>query len=311
MNCPEYEPIAKGVILHIDKLLAPGDIVALTGAIHALHLRRPEWVIDPRCIARELFENTSYIGDLEANGKSITEHTISQSLINESNHFAIHMMEAWAASIYDVTGLTYTAPQLKPHVPLSSQELAAVPEGKYVVINAGWKEDNTTKRWNGYQRVVDQLSMRHKVYQVGELNPDWHNHPHLKGATNLIGKTSLRELATLVSGAALVITPLSLPMHLAAAYERPCVVIAGGREPVTWSQYPHTHMIHSLGALPCSQTPCWKARVKPRKDGKRFDDSLCEMPYTLPGESGYIATCMQDIDPAEVLEKSWRLVATS
>jgi hypothetical protein len=75
-------------------------------------------------------------------------------------------------------------------------------------------------------------------------------------------------------------------MHLAAAIEtregmpknRPCVVIAGGREPPHWEAYPHHQFIHTVGALRCCDNGgCWKSRTIPLGDGdpKDHPNSLC------------------------------------
>ena len=92
--------------------------------------------------------------------------------------------------------------------------------------------------------------------QVGEAG---HHHPALRGVLDLRGKTDLRQLVRLVHHAQGVLCPVTLHMHLAAAVpvkagmprNRPCVVVAGGREPSQWEAYPHHQYIHTNGALPC------------------------------------------------------------
>src|SRR5438046_10217921 len=65
-------------------------------------------------------------------------------------------------------------------------------------------------------------------------------------------------------------------MQLAAAVEvkgcksrrRPCVVLAGGREPAHWEAYPDHQFIHTNGALPCCASGgCWEDRTVPLRDG--------------------------------------------
>jgi hypothetical protein len=75
-------------------------------------------------------------------------------------------------------------------------------------------------------------------------------------------------------------------MHLAAAVEtkpgmpqnRPCVVVAGGREPMQWEAYPHHQYIHTNGALLCCDNGgCWRSRAVPLGDGDEKDnpDKMC------------------------------------
>jgi len=153
------------------------------------------------------------------------------------------------------------------------------------IVNAGGKFDYTIKWWETarYQKVVDHFRRRILFVQIGEQG---HYHPPLRGVIDLRGKTDLRQLIRLVYHAQGVLGPVSLPMHLAAAIEtragmpknRPCVVIAGGREPPNWEAYPHHQFIHTVGALRCCDNGgCWKSRTIPLGDGDPKDDpgSLC------------------------------------
>ena len=85
-----------------------------------------------------------------------------------------------------------------------------------------------------------------------------------------------------------VLTPVSFPMHLSTMQvkkdrclkNRPCIVIAGGREPSTWEQYTNHHYIHRCGMLPCCDNGgCWKSRTYKVGDGdEEKDKSLCFFP---------------------------------
>ena len=98
---------------------------------------------------------------------------------------------------------------------------------------------------------------------------------HVEGVVDLRGRTSLRQLVRLMYHAQGAISAVSLLMHLAAAVEvkpgmpknRPCVVIAGGREPAHWEAYTHHQYISNNGALPCCKNGgCWKSRCQPVGD---------------------------------------------
>jgi hypothetical protein len=81
---------------------------------------------------------------------------------------------------------------------------------------------------------------------------------------------------------------------------RPCVVIAGGREPPHWEAYPGHQFIHTIGALPCcARTGCWKNRVAPLGDGDERDrpQHLCvEVMNGLP-------RCLDLIRAEEVIRR--------
>ena len=156
---------------------------------------------------------------------------------------------------------------------------------RFWIISAGGKLDVTIKWWPSwkYQEVVDHFQGVVEFVQIGEMG---HHHPALNGVIDLRGATTLRQLICLMYHADGVLTPVSMPMHLAAAVEtkpgapknRPCVVVAGGREPPHWEAYPHHQYIHTVGMLRCCDTGgCWRNRTVPLGDGDERDnpDNLC------------------------------------
>src|SRR5207248_1448460 len=112
------------------------------------------------------------------------------------------------------------------------------------IVAAGGKYDITIKWWSSkrYQEVVDHFRGKIQFVQVGAQG---HYHPRLDGVIDLRGKTNLRELVRLVHHSQGILCSVTAAMHLAAAVEtkpgfsraRPCVVIAGGREPAHWEAY--------------------------------------------------------------------------
>jgi ADP-heptose:LPS heptosyltransferase len=154
------------------------------------------------------------------------------------------------------------------------------------VVVAGGKYDFTIKWWEvaRYQQVIDHFRGRILFVQVGE---EGHYHPPLRGVLDLRGKTDLRQLVRLVYHSQGVLCPVTSLMHLAAAVEtkepanglRPCVVIAGGREPAHWEAYPGHQFLHRIGALSCcARGGCWRSRTVPLGDGDLKDgiDQTCQ-----------------------------------
>jgi ADP-heptose:LPS heptosyltransferase len=151
--------------------------------------------------------------------------------------------------------------------------------------------------------VIDHFRGRIQFVQVGEKG---HHHPPLDGVIDLRGETTLRQLVRLTHHAQGAVSGVSLLMHLAAAVEtapgmprnRPCVVIAGGREPPHFTAYPHHQYIHTVGALPCcDQGGCWKSRVVPIGDGDPKDQELCI------DVVGRLPRCMDMITAEEVIRR--------
>jgi hypothetical protein len=86
---------------------------------------------------------------------------------------------------------------------------------------------------------------------------------------------------------------------------RPCVVIAGGREPVQWEAYPHHQFLHTAGALLCcDQGGCWKSRVVPLGGGDEKDrpGSLCLDVVGQPG-GGLLPRCLDLVTADEVIRR--------
>lgn len=299
------------LILHCG--LSPGDIVVMTAAVRELHHQYPgRFVTDVRTPCPEIWEGNPHVTPL-ADGDADAEAIRCQyPLIHESGRRPVHFLEGFCDDLARQLNLPTLRPtEFRGDIYLSPderqwigqvQEITGRPT-RYWLVNAGTKPDYTTKGWpwEHYQRVVNDLRGRVQFVQVGAVE---HNHQPLQGAIDLRGKTTLRQLIRLTHHADGVLTGVSLPMHLAAAVPRqahvaglrPCVVVAGGREPAHWEQYPGHQYLHTIGALSCcADNGCWRSRVVPLGDGDDKDRSLCDQP-----QAGH-PRCMWLITPADVV----------
>jgi lipopolysaccharide heptosyltransferase I len=112
---------------------------------------------------------------------------------------------------------------------------------------------------------------------------------HLSGsrALSVAGKTSLRELGAIVSGAKYLVTCDSGPMHLAAALNIPVFAVFGPTSPVRTGPYGDIHTIIRLD-LPCS--PCFTR--KPCADWKCIREITPEMVFrAIYGNEQQVITC--------------------
>jgi hypothetical protein len=133
-------------------------------------------------------------------------------------------------------------------------------EGPYWIINAGIKNDYTLKYYPYYQEVINLLKSRVQFVQVGQLE---HDHPALENVIDMRGKTDLRKLFRLSYHAEGSVNCVSLQMVIMSAFEKPCVVVAGGREGVRWQIYPDHRYLYTNGALDCARYDgCWKSKRK-------------------------------------------------
>lgn len=162
------------------------------------------------------------------------------------------------------------APEFYPDA--FERRYSPAPVGRPVcVLNAGSKLDIPVKHWgvDHYSRVVDALRDRVLFVQVGAARRGVDNHPRIPGALDLVGKTTLRDLATLVYHADFVLTGISQLHHIAGIQNykpRHCITVAGAREPMNWANcYERAGVTwHWLDARTCKgDLPgCWHSQCR-------------------------------------------------
>ncbi len=305
--------------------LSPGDVLMLTAAVRDLHLAYPgRFQTAVETSASELWDNNPLVVRERSSGdwRKIEMH---YPLINQSNQRPLHFIHGYVQYLESQLGVRIPLTAFKGDIYLSEQEKLWTNQvrqefgytGKFWILIAGGKYDFTTKWWSpaSYQRVVDHFAGRLQFVQCGQKG---HWHPALKGVFNLVGKTSIRQFIRLMYHATGVVCPVTFAMHLAAAVPspiprlRPCVVIAGGREPPHWEAYPGHQFLHTLGALPCCATGgCWKSRCQTVGDGDSKDtQNLCERPVQVDTDLR-IAQCMMMLQPEDVIRAVERAMTFS
>jgi ADP-heptose:LPS heptosyltransferase len=295
---------------------APGDIVMLTAAVRDLHHCYPRrFRTDVRTLHPALWEHNPHVSPIADEDPDAETIECSYPLINRSNRTPHHCLNGFVEFLNDRLKLAIKPTAFKGDIHLSAQERAWCSQVQEVtddwvpfwIIAAGGKYDITIKWWESarFQQVVDHFHGRILFVQVGK---EGNHHPRLDGVIDLRGATNLRELVRLMHHAQGVLCPVTSLMHLAAAVPgphgspatRPCVVVAGGREPAHWEAYPDHQFIHTNGALPCAVAGgCWKDRTIRLRDGGRGDrpENRC---LNLAGN---LPRCMDLITPEEVARR--------
>lgn len=284
---------------------ATGDAVAMTAAIYSLHKAYPRrYITAVESLWPKVFQYnpdvTDHIGTLVSRWNDLQMH---YPAIHQSNQRGIHFMQGWCEFLGSALGIQVPLLTNRPRLYFPDP---TPPIEDFWLICSGGKEDFTNKIWSheNYQRVVSILGKRVRFIQVGD---DIKRHKLLNGVKFMVGRTSLRELFGLARRARGILCGVSLLMHVAAALEKPAVVIAGGREPVQWNAYPLQHYLHTVGVLNCSSPQgeiggaCWRSRVVPLGDNITLDKDTCEYPIEKTPK------CMTLISPEYVAETILRI----
>lgn len=287
------DKIETNKILLVNRL-APGDILVMTNAIRDLKASHPDFEIDVRTPCQEIFENNPRITKLhydenkfnhinnwfQSNGDDmdlkhrvavmdgITVIDMHYPSIHSSGTSGQHFSEGHRRFLEYLMGIKIHQTSIAPEIFLKQSEKDWVGpvmvkegyDGKYWAINAGSKGDYTLKQYHRYQEVVDLLKNDIMFVQIGQLD---HRHKALDGVIDMRGKTNIRELFRLLYRSDGCITCVSFPMHIMGAFNKPCVVVAGGREPIRWEFYGSQRYLAVNGAIPCAPLDgCWRSTHK-------------------------------------------------
>ena len=300
---------------------APGDIVVMTALVRDIALTYPDqFEIAVDTTASALWDNNPYVIPLKDIKQAGRVENIKLSYgrgLRDQNHETVHFL-AYFHRDFEVQArvrVPLTLPYPDLHLSPEEQSTPLV-GGRYWVFLSGGKSDFTAKVWGGQawaQTVAQLASLGIPCVQIGGTERG-HWHPEIPGALNLVGKTSHRDWLRLIHHADGVICGVTGAMHMAAALQRPCVVLAGGREAWWWEAYvrenrglggpetaqklavPH-RFLHTIGLLDCCKTHgCWKNKVVPLNN----DPSVCKYPIITPGQA--VPKCLQMITPDHVVE---------
>lgn len=307
----------KTVILRHNR--AAGDIIVMTAAVRDIYKAHHETLeIGVETSFSELWNNNPYIVKLKDKRLGASVYNLSYGDgITKAGREPIHFLQAFLNDFDLKTARVTPLTDPTPDVHLSEEEKNnRLIKERYWVVLSGGKVDFTTKhpRFYDVQDTVNVLgSMGVKCVQVGyNGGKPLSVHRTLEGAIDLRGKTSLRDLLSLIYHADGVVCSITFAMHAAAALNKPCVVLAGGREEWWWEGYvrenpafkglnvkvPHKYL-HTIGLLDCCKGPraCWKNKVL-KSEG---DKSFCSYPFLEP-EGQTVPLCHHIIGVNKILE---------
>lgn len=254
--------------------MAIGDNLVLTTAIRHIHEQYPnEFKIGVSSYYPEVYLNNPDITQFSAEELEEFIPTITVNYTDEFEHKKTsgkHFAQGYITFLNNVFDLNIKLTDCRPSVYLSDEEIEEAKQikesnginNKFWVLSAGIKQDIPLKNYSAsrWQEFVYEISKKGiDIVQVGDHKAI---NPVLKGCHNLVGKLNLRQLFALSAISEGMIGHVSLQMHLAAALRKPCIVVAGGRENISWNCYNNQKFISSVGYLDCcKETACWKRNI--------------------------------------------------
>lgn len=307
----------------IESRRALGDVVVLTSLAHNLQSSLPDIHISVKTTFPEVWENNPTISPLSVASKRIHPNT-RRFAVTLSSGIKLHYSQAYVeASKGLLNNNNLKCFSIKPKLYLSQSETTSLVGDPYWVVIAGNKQHMTVKQWNvsRYQQVVDYLnSLKIVVVQAGvtfdKTSGLEHSHPRLSGVMDFVDKTNTREFIRLIAHASGVICPITAAMHIAAAFDVPCVTIAGGREDYCWNAYDHGNpalsaeqkrdlivphkLLTEIGGLECCRSGgCWRSFVDNKTTFDVTDKNVCVLPVI--DQPLNVPKCMDLITVDEVI----------
>ncbi len=233
------------------------NIVLSNCAVRDFKLAFPNTDIGVTTTALHVWDNNPYINwDLTY-------------LTNKSNMWNYHMCNAFRMSLEQKMNFTIPQTHTRPDIWMTEEEYNRPPliEGPYTIIIVGGEPGWGVKMYpaDKWQEVIDTLKGEIQFVQLGVKSHPW---AHLDNVIDYIGKTEdkntgIRDLFNIFLHAQGSVGLVSMHMHLSAAFNNPCVVVAGAREPASFTHYFGHQYLQTNGCLPCAEkTACWKCKFE-------------------------------------------------
>ena len=264
--------------------LAPGDITVSTALARDLKLSYGDQVaVDFRTNFPSIFKANPHVTKIADDDPDAVSVTLDyrDGIISSQAGNKHHFLTWFHRHFTECTGVSVPPRFAKPDLHLTKYEKDTPPiSGRYWLMFAGGKRDIIVKHWDydRYQEVADTLTGQGVHVVQSGADRMGHLHASLDRVTSVVGWGGVRELIWQIYHSEGVIGPVTCATHMAAAFDKPCVVIAGGREEPWWAAYTNEHnsfgpagpvvvehkFLHTIGQLDCCKTVgCWKRQVVP------------------------------------------------
>lgn len=301
--------------LNINFRGAVGDILCLSAAVHDLLKTNPQCQLAVTSPFSEVFQGYGLLPVDKTFGNVHITWEHYAAAVNLAKTTPQHVVEFFHRILAELTGLDCPVFQQTPKLYGRYLPERGDQPRPYWLLFAGGKSDIPVKLWSheGYQQVVNFLRGKNfHVVQTGRTT-DWH-YPLNNTLRIFDTKTTtkaLQRLFALVRDCAGVVCPVTSGMHLAAAFGKPCVVIAGGREDPCWEAYNDAYrgfsrpfggvahrFLHTVGNTDpqlgcCRLAGCWR---------RNFEADGCDNATEIPSFPNRLANCMLALAPESVVQ---------
>ena len=276
-----------------------GDAVIITGVIREIIKACPACEIDIRTNHKDLFTFNPNITKLNDEAEDVEKYIFDIFYLPLGLSFNLHDLilnklnygTLWHRFAQIKLKLQWDEKNTKPDLHLENTKNPVREKigfkGRYWLINSGFHKYALHKWYPYYQKVVDLL--RGKIQFIQHGGPG-DTHAPLDGALSLVGQTSPLELAAAFRDCQGSLGGASSHAHFAAAFDRPCVAITGGREPPEMTR--NNNQCSLFKNIGCSANGPECGCIFTKKD--EYGNGCCDRL-----QSGY-APCMDAITPEEI-----------
>jgi heptosyltransferase II len=274
-----------------------GDTVMVTPALLNLisYFKNPEITLIGSHVSTQLLKNHDYIGkvfirdnnsfDIIRSTRNLGKFDIFISFrnsfksklmyffvnskvkyqFNNKIYFGMHAVENYNNFVSDIIGIKFEPGNLFLK---TSRVYRKSKQKKLLGINPG-ASYGSAKRWEPeeFAKVATGLANQYDIVILGGTNEeglavDIENHLIANNITNyqnLVGKTSISDLLSIIKSLDLMVTADSGPMHVAAAFKVPTVSIFGPTNDNETSQWLNLNSVilkKNLDCQPCMKRTC-------------------------------------------------------
>jgi ADP-heptose:LPS heptosyltransferase len=238
--------------LHLARKGALGDVLMCTPTLMAIKRLNPSCRVTFYTQYTALLKGLSFIDDLKPYDARPPEtiELVYEHCLPPPRHIAQILGEVVGLRISDTRPACAIDPRL---VADYSQAWNGLPRPR-VVVNRHAGPWTPNKAWPSehWRELVKRLALSGTAIEIGLKSDETDDVP--SGTyISLVGQASLAELIAAVAAADVLVSPVTGPVHIAAAAGVPAVVIYGGYEHPVCSSYPGNINLYS----PISCAPCW------------------------------------------------------